>query len=256
MSIAALVAREPLRMGAIGGAVITVQTALRAAGHELQVDGQFGAVTRDAVRAFSSAHGLAANGGVVDVKVAAALDRVLSPAAPSVLKVAPWLATARALTGAKEAPGSKDNPLIIEMAHEICSRYPDLKGNVDWYNHDSIPWCGLFIGYCFAANGVRPSGAPLSALSWASWGVALKGPTPGALLVYSRAGGGHVTFYESEDASYYYCRGGNQSDAVNVARIPKARAIKAIRWPAGVALPTAGRKLGATRDAVQAAREA
>lgn len=255
MSIATLVAREPLRMGAAGDAVTIVQTALRAAGHELRVDGGFGPITRDAVKAFAAAHGLPPI-GVVDTKVAAALDKVLAPAAPSVLKVAPWLATARALTGIKEAPGSKDNPFIIEMAHEICARYPELKGVVDWYNHDSIPWCGLFIGYCFAINGIKPSSAPLSALSWATWGAALKTPTPGALLVYSRTGGGHVTFYESEDANYYYCRGGNQSDAVNVTRIAKTRAIKAIRWPAGVALPTAGRKLGATGNAVRAGSEA
>jgi hypothetical protein len=32
----------------------------------------------------------------------------------------------------------------------------------------------------------------------ASWGVPLKVPTPGAVLVYSRTGGGHGTLYESE----------------------------------------------------------
>jgi hypothetical protein len=72
-------------------------------------------------------------------------------------------------------------------------------------------------------------------------------------MVYSRTGGGHVTLDESEDANYYYCRGGNQSDSVNVTKIPKSRAIKAIRWPAGVPLPTTGRKMGATGQAVNAA---
>ena len=65
-----------------------------------------------------------------------------------------------------------------------------------------------------------------------------------------------VTLYESEDSAYYYCRGGNQSDSVNVTKIPKSRAIKAIRWPAGVPLPTAGRKIGATGQAVAAGSEA
>lgn len=41
----------------------------------------------------------------------------------------------------------------------------------------------------------------------------------------SRTGGGHVTLYESEDAHYYYCRGGS-----NVTKIPKSRPINAIRW--------------------------
>lgn len=158
----------------------------------------------------------------------------------------------RALTGTKEAPRSKDNPFIIEMAHEIVRRYPDLKGNVGWYNHDSIPSCGLGLAYCMAINGIKPVSAPLSALAWASFGVALKMPTPGALLVNSRTGGGHVTLYESEDATYYYCRGGNQADSFNVTKIPKSRAVKAIRWPAGIPLPTAGRRMGATGQAVSA----
>jgi hypothetical protein len=100
-------------------------------------------------------------------------------------------------------------------------------------------------------NGIKPASAPLSALAWATWGQRLKVPTPGAVMVYSRTGGGHVTLYESEDANYYYCRGGNQSDSVNVTKIPKSRPIKAIRWPAGVPLPTTGRKIGATRQAVK-----
>ena len=253
MTIAALVAAAPLRMGASGPAVTAVQIALRNDGREIQADGEFGPVTLVALKAFEAAHGLKPD-GIVDVPTAQALDKIAP--APSVLKVAPWLATMRALTGTTEAPGSKDNPFIIEMAHEIVRRYPDLKGNVGWYNHDSIPWCGLGMAYAMAVNGIKPSSAPLSALDWASWGVPLKAPTPGAVMVYSRTGGGHVTLYESEDANYYYCRGSNQSDALNVTKIAKSRPVKAIRWPAGVALPTAGRKFGATGSAVKAGSEA
>ncbi|OYU91881.1 MAG: hypothetical protein CFE29_03255 [Bradyrhizobiaceae bacterium PARB1] len=253
MTIAALVASGPLRMGATGPAVTAVQLALRNDGRDIQADGDFGIITQTALKAFEASRGLKVE-GIVDVVTAQALDKIAPP--PSVLKVAPWLATMRALTGTKEAPGSKDNPFIIEMAHEIVRRYPDLKGTVGWYNHDSIPWCGLGMAYCMAINGIKPVAAPLSALAWGSFGVALKVPTPGAVLVYSRTGGGHVTLYESEDSAYYYCRGGNQSDSVNVTKIPKARAIKAIRWPAGVPLPTAGRKIGATGQAVAAGSEA
>jgi uncharacterized protein (TIGR02594 family) len=253
MTIAALVAGGPLRMGATGPAVIAVQLALRNDGRDIQADGEFGTITQTALKAFEAAHGLKPD-GVVDVPTATELDKIAP--APSVLKVAPWLSTARALTGTTEVPGSKDNPFIIEMAHEIVRRFPDLKGTVGWYNHDSIPWCGLFMGYCMAVNGIKPSPTPLGALSWASWGVALKVPTPGAVLVYSRTGGGHVTLYESEDTTYFYCRGGNQGDAVNVERIPKSRAVKAIRWPAGVPLPTAGRKMGATGNSVKTGSEA
>ena len=66
-------------------------------------------------------------------------------------------------------------------------------------------------------------------------------PTLGAIFVYSRDGGGHVTIYEGEDDEYYFCRGGNQSDAVNVARFPKSRKPVGIMWPAGLAMPKTGR---------------
>jgi uncharacterized protein (TIGR02594 family) len=253
MTIATSVAAGPLRMGSIGPAVTAVQLALRNDGRDIQADGEFGPVTFVALKAFEAAHGLPPD-GIVDLPTAIALDKVAPPL--SVLKVAPWLSTMRALTGTTEAPGSKDNPFIIEMAHEIVRRYPDLKGNVGWYNHDSIPWCGLGMGYVMAVNGIRPCDAPLSALAWASWGQKLSAPTPGAVLVYSRTGGGHVTLYESEDANYYYCRGGNQSDALNVTKIPKSRPVKAIRWPSGYPLPTAGRKIGVTGSAVKSGSEA
>lgn len=106
-----------------------------------------------------------------------------------------------------------------------------------------------------AVNGIKPCLSPLSALAWASFGVPLKMPTPGAVLVYSRTGGGHVTLYESEDANYYYCRGGNQSDSVNVAKMPKSRAIRAVHWPPGQAVPGTGRKFGATGQASKAGSE-
>lgn len=69
------------------------------------------------------------------------------------------------------------------------------------------------MGYVMAVNGIKPCPAPLSALAWASWGQKLMVPTPGAVMVYSRTGGGHVTLYESADSAYYYCRGGNQADS-------------------------------------------
>jgi peptidoglycan hydrolase-like protein with peptidoglycan-binding domain len=46
MTIAALVASGPLRMGATGPAVTTVQLALRNAGYDLEADGGFGTITQ------------------------------------------------------------------------------------------------------------------------------------------------------------------------------------------------------------------
>lgn len=81
-------------------------------------------------------------------------------------------------------------------------------------------------------------------------GPRLKVPTPGAVMVQSRPWR-PCHAYLSEDAKYYYCRGGDQSDSVNVTNIPKSRVTKAIRWPVRVPLPTADRKMGATGRAVK-----
>ena len=46
-------------------------------------------------------------------------------------------------------------------------------------------------------------------------------PVPGCVVVMTRQGGGHVTFYEGTVGLNYRCRGGNQSDAVNVQSYPR-----------------------------------
>lgn len=244
----------PVRMGTVGPVAGEIQVALNNLGFTLEVDQDFGPNTQRAVKACQATYKVGSELGTVDAATAKVLDAARPPA--STLKIAPWLSTMRAITGTKEAPGAKDNPFIIEMAAEIVRRYPDLRGTVGWYNHDSIPWCGLDMGYVMAVNGIKPPKYALSALAWADWGQKLKTPTPGAVLVYSRTGGGHVTLYESENNTHYYCRGGNQSDSVNVTLIPKSRAIKAIRWPNGCPMPTTGRKFGATGNAVAAGSEA
>jgi hypothetical protein len=253
MTIAALVAAGPLRMGSIGPAVTAVQLALRNDGRDIQADGEFGPITFVALKAFEAAHGLPPD-GVVDVPTAIALDKVAP--APSVLKVAPWLSTMRALTGTTEAPGSKDNPFIIEMAHEIVRRYPDLKGNVGWYNHDSIPWCGLGMGYVMAVNGIKPCEAPLSALAWASWGQKLSAPDAWCRdgLQPHRRRPRHALRERGCDLVLLPRR--QPVRRLNVTKIPKSRPVKAIRWPPGYPVPTAGRKIGVTGNAVKAGSEA
>ena len=58
-------ASEPeLRKGAQGKAVSRLQRALSAAGHAVRADGDFGAATAQAVRAFQTAHGLHVDGVV------------------------------------------------------------------------------------------------------------------------------------------------------------------------------------------------
>ena len=238
--------------------VKNIQTLLVRAGYDINIDGDFGDKTEDAVRAYQATTGLEVDGKVGDKTLAMLrTERVTSSPNPvqSVIEVAPWLSTMRAITGTKEIPGDKDNPFIINMAKVIVAKYPKFKGDYGWYNHDSIPWCGLGLAYSVTVNDIEPAELGLSAKAWAEWGQPLKTPTPGAVMVYSRKGGGHVTLYESEDANYYYCRGGNQSDSVNITKIPKSRKILAIRWPLGP-LPSTGRKQGVTGNAVASGKEA
>lgn len=77
-----------------------------------------------------------------------------------------WLSTLRTITGAKEAPGYKDTPVISSRGPiKIVRRHPDSKGNVGWYNPDSVLLCGLGIGCVMALTGIRPASAPLTALA-------------------------------------------------------------------------------------------
>jgi uncharacterized protein (TIGR02594 family) len=144
-----------------------------------------------------------------------------------------WLKTAETCIGVKEYPGSATNPLIARWAGKV-SKFLGIK-----YDGDHVPWCGLFATYCVAENGFVPPSIAIRASEWGKWGVALAKPSPGAIMVFTREGGGHVAFYVSEDADYYHVLGGNQGDAVSVTKIAKNRC-SAIRWPAGIPLPTHG----------------
>jgi len=168
------------------------------------------------------------------------------PASESKDGVPPWLEHAYELIGTKEVSGGKDNPTIVGWAKAVSDKFPDLRGYVGWYDHDSIPWCGLFVAYCMATSGFKPPQQALGAKNWFyEWqdGARLSGPALGAVMVKTRSGGGHVTFYVGEDDTYYYCLGGNQSDQVNVARILKSAGWLGFMWPKEYPQP----KIGAVR---------
>src|SRR5262245_3086515 len=147
-----------------------------------------------------------------------------------------WLNVMRSLNGTKEIAGPEANPVITGMADEIARRYPDMQ----WYcelpswDSDETAWCGLSAAYCCAVSGV---GAPFAqkpapdtdrwgwALAWADdeqFGTVLDQPRLGCIVVMQRSGGGHVTFYESTSGANYMCRGGNQSNSVNLSAYPKS----------------------------------
>lgn len=121
--------------------------------------------------------------------------------------------------GTRETPGQASNPKIIAWARVIGK---DVQQS---YTMDSIPWCGLFVAYCMVQAGIRPVAAPLWALNWSKFGERLKVPAFGCIISMRRDGGGHVGFLVSQDKDNWHVLGGNQSDMVNVTKVPKSREV-------------------------------
>ncbi len=140
------------------------------------------------------------------------------------MKDVPWMHTAKALMGTKEIRGRKHNSKIMRWAKDIGGWV------ASYYKNDEIPWCGLFVAHCMNANSIEIGFKnPLGARNWNKFGMKCE-PQYGAVMVFSRKGGGHVGFYVSEDSKYYHILGGNQSNSVNTTKVAKNRYLGA-RWP-------------------------
>jgi uncharacterized protein (TIGR02594 family) len=201
-----------------------VQTALKKQGFDPgEIDGAWGRRSIAALKAFQQARGLVADGIAGPRTLAALTGDGAQPTpggnggnggngGPLV-----WYEEARRLVGTREVVGTGSNPDIIKWARRL---------NID-YKDDDIPWCGLFVAHCLGSTlpEERLPGGPLGARNWAKFGQHCD-PVQGAL--------GHVGFYQSEDDKAYHVLGGNQSNAVNTARVGKERLLDA-RWPATAA---------------------
>lgn len=130
----------------------------------------------------------------------------------------------KSLVGTAEAPGTADNPKILQWVASLTAAAPEQSGYWGSYVHDSIPWCGLA-----AAEAMRLSGRPwpyvkgddlhsaLWARSWLDVGtpINIADAMPGDVVVFDFGGQGHVSIFDHIDGSKVYVTGGNQSDAVN-----------------------------------------
>lgn len=147
--------------------------------------------------------------------------------------------------GTLEGRGDLNNKKIINWADEVAKCHPTAYTNwaADWYNKDSVPWCGLFAAViaCRAANGDKtrmPPPSYLSSLAWAAFGntvdfkATLNNIWMGDIAVFVRQGGGHVAVVigVSKDGQYIVCLGGNQDDAVNIKMVAASR-LYAVRRP-------------------------
>ena len=168
-----------------------------------------------------------------------------------------WLTVARKKLGTREAPGRANNPTILGWAKRLGLKILGIT-----YNADSVPWCGLFVasvldeaGVDLLSEGRNRMKIGVRASAWGTWGARLRPErlAPGAILVFTRQGGGHVGFYVGEDDTAYHVLGGNQSDNVTITRIAKTR-LTGARWPVGY--PVNGSRVYLSRNGSLSRNEA
>lgn len=111
--------------------------------------------------------------------------------------------------------------------------------SVSWIDPREIPWCGAFVATCYRRWNpeIDIPENPLGARNWREFGEPVH-PVLGACLVFWRGSPngwkGHVGYYYGEDQTHFHVLGGNQRNAVTVARIAKTRLLKnGARWPVG-----------------------
>jgi len=207
---------------------IEIQRALKQHGFDPgPLDGAMGPLTRAAIAGFEKDHGLKAD-GAPDGAFLEALGGGEARA-----PFLPWFEEAKRRQGLHE---SRDKVELAAFLRSDGSSVGD---------PTKLPWCGDFVETCTAValpDEPLPEN-PYLARNWLKFGVSCA-PTEGAVLVFwrgSKAGtSGHVGFYAGEDSAAFHVLGGNQSNAVTIARIAKSRLLGA-RWPKTAPPPTGSR---------------
>jgi uncharacterized protein (TIGR02594 family) len=107
---------------------------------------------------------------------------------------------------------------------------------------DEIPWCSSFVNWVMIQAGFRGTNDAL-AKSWIDWGIDLKTPRKGAIVVIKRKGkkldratgsstGFHVAFLESVTKSKIRLLGGNQGNRVKYSNYYfDSYEVQDYRWP-------------------------
>ncbi|PIO98599.1 TIGR02594 family protein [Pleomorphomonas carboxyditropha] len=215
---------------------------LAAAGvYSAAADGGHGRGVIAALKTFQADLGLPVTGKADSATVAALRSSPHDPVVPPPEPV--WLREARRFMGLKEIAGPASNATIMGWARALGGWI------ASYYSNDDIPWCGLFLAHIMGATlpkELLPSN-PLSAKAWGAFGRKLTVPALGAVMVFTREGGGHVGLYLGETATAYRILGGNQSNSVSITWIAKTR-LYAIRWPSTVTAPVVGGRIHLAAD--------
>ena len=147
-----------------------------------------------------------------------------------------YLKAAFSVLGLSEIAGERDEPQVLAM-YRACGH--------DRIEHDEVPWCAAYVGWCLHKGGLKNTGS-LLAVSYAKY----PGRTftrddsipRGAICVWPRTGGNHVNFALADLGDTLLCIGGNQGNGpgggVTITQTPK-HLLKAAVMPEGAALPQA-----------------
>lgn len=143
--------------------------------------------------------------------------------------------------GLKEIPGTKSNPVILDMAKGI--------GIGDIYKNDDVSWCAVFINHLIRITGkimVDPDKDRYNLMraKWlASWGnkVVRGDEMLGDIAIFERPGGGHVGIMIAESDNAFLILGGNQNNQVSFTWILKSRLLACRRYYA-TAAPESAKK--------------
>lgn len=207
-------------------ALMKIQAGLRDSNFDPgPIDGEFGPRTEGAARAWLAANVRAVPGDAL-----------------------PWMVEGKRMLGRHEV---RDNGIL--------ARWLRLDGRT-LGDPAKLPWCGDFVETCIrlALPGETFSGTlgknPYWARNWLLFGETVP-LTYGAVVVFSRGSGGHVGFAVGEDETALHVLGGNQSNAVTVARVAKSRLLGA-RWPATHPRPVKPNLPRMTRDGKLSTNEA
>jgi uncharacterized protein (TIGR02594 family) len=173
-------------------------------------------------------------------KVPAPVTGSIDQPAVDAVRDLPWMIEAKRMLGRHEG---RDNGLLLKWLRSDKRTLGDPA---------KLPWCGDFVETCLRLGlpSERFPGAlgenPYWARNWLLLGESIPA-TYGAVVVFARGTGGHVGFAVGQDVTALHVLGGNQSNAVTVARISKDRLLGA-RWPKAFARPVSIRLPTMTAD--------
>lgn len=127
-----------------------------------------------------------------------------------------WLRIAYRHEGLKEIKGPKHNSTILGWLTSLGA----------WWYDDETPWCGTFVAIVMKEAGFEYPKLYMRAKAWLNWGQKIAVPVLGCLVVFDRAGGGHVGFVVGITKSgNLLVLGGNQGNAVNVSEFAPTRVL-------------------------------